>query len=196
MSFTPAFEIGLWNAWIFWVLMIISMIVPDFIKSKAAKEKSERASQFIPYRKKIHKILALSTHIIILPFSIVYSIFLPLQTGTVWFYIGLVILVMALIFSLMSALGFANTPVDRPVTGGIYRISRNPIYLSGFFINLSIAFATVSWIILLCSILWILFFQIALPEEENYLIDRYGEPYREYMDRTPRWLGMPKPKRN
>ena len=30
MSLTPAFEIGLWNAWILWVLQFLSMIIPDF----------------------------------------------------------------------------------------------------------------------------------------------------------------------
>lgn len=52
MSLIPAFEIGLWNAWIFWASMILSMIIPDFFKSKEAKERSKRASQFVPFNKK------------------------------------------------------------------------------------------------------------------------------------------------
>ena len=192
MSLTPAFEIGVWNAWIFWALMILSMIIPDFFMSKEAKLRKKRASQWIPYNKKRDMILARLTHSAIMPISIIYSIFLPLKIGTTWFYIGLVILIAALFISLMSITNFANTPVDKPVTCGIYRVSRHPVYLSGFLLYLSVAIASVSWIILLCAILWIVFFHIATPSEEGYLISLYGDTYRDYMNRTPKWLGLPK----
>jgi len=192
MSVTPVFEIGLWNTWIFWVLMILSMIIPDFFMNKEAKLRTKRATQLVPFNKKRDEILARSTHIVIMPFSIIYSIFLPLQIGTAWFYIGLVIFISALVMSLMTTICIANTPVDKPFTSGIYRISRHPIYFSGFLINLSIAIASASWIIMLCAILWIVFFHIILPAEESYLISQYGEAYREYLDRTPRWIGIPK----
>jgi protein-S-isoprenylcysteine O-methyltransferase Ste14 len=28
--------------------------------------------------------------------------------------------------------------------------------------------------------------------EEPFLIEKYGDTYREYMNRTPRWIGIPK----
>jgi protein-S-isoprenylcysteine O-methyltransferase Ste14 len=192
MSLIPAFEIGLWNAWIFWAAMILSMIIPDFIKSKEAKERSKRASQWAPFKKKKDKILALSTHMVIMPVSIIYSIFLPIKIGTAWFYTGLVILIAALVISLMSTISFAITPVDKPFTGGIYSISRHPVYLSGFLLYLSIAIASASWIILLCAVLWLVFLHIVIPAEESHLIDQYGEAYREYRNSTPKWIGIPK----
>jgi len=192
MTLTPAFQIGLWNAWILWVLMIVSMVIPDFFMSKEAKIRTKKAAQFVPFNKKMEKILALSTHVVIMPISILYSIFLPLKIGTVWFYIGLLIFILALAISLMTTISFATTPVDKPVTNGIYRISRHPIYFSGFLVNLSIGIACASWIILLCAILWIAFFHIILPTEENFLIDQYGDAYREYMNRTSKWIGIPK----
>ncbi|MBA7636457.1 hypothetical protein ES703_44077 [subsurface metagenome] len=191
MSLTPAFEIGIWNAWIFWVLQFLSMVIPNFFMSEEAKIRTKRAPQFVPFNKK-EKILALSTHVVIMPFSIIYSIFLPLMIGTAWFYIGLVIFILALVMSLMTTIGFAITPVDKPVTGGIYRISRHPICLSGFLLNLSIAIACASWVILLCAILWIVFFQFVVPTEEHFLVEQYGNAYRKYMNRTPRWVGIPK----
>jgi protein-S-isoprenylcysteine O-methyltransferase Ste14 len=192
MSWSPTFEIGLWNAWIFWVLQLLAMIIPDFFMSKEAKTRTKRSAQFVPFKKKIEKILAFSTHIVIVPFSIIYSVFLPLQLGTVWFYIGIVILISALVMSIMTTISFATTPIDKPVTSGIYRISRHPIYLNGFLLNLSIGIASASWIILLCATLWIVIFHLVLPTEESYLIGQYGDAYREYMNRTPKWIGMPK----
>jgi protein-S-isoprenylcysteine O-methyltransferase Ste14 len=192
MSFTPTFEIGLWNAWILWALIFVSMIIPDFFMSKEAKTRTKRAPQLVPISKKMVKILALSTHMVIMPISIIYSIFLPLKIGTAWFYIGLLIFILAFVISLMTTISFATTPVDKPVTNGIYRISRHPIYFSGFLINLSIGIICASWIILLCAILWIVFFHIILPTEESFLIGQYGDAYREYMNRTPKWIGIPK----
>jgi protein-S-isoprenylcysteine O-methyltransferase Ste14 len=191
MSLTPAFEIGIWNAWIFWVLQFLSMIIPNFFMSEEAKIRTKRAPQFVPFNKK-ERILALSTHVAIMPFSIIYSIFLPLKIGTAWFYIGLVIFILALVMSLMTIIGFAITPVDKPVTGGIYRISRHPIYLSGFLLNLSIGIACASWVVLLCAILWIVLWHMVVPTEERFLAEKYGDAYREYMNRTPRWIGTPK----
>jgi protein-S-isoprenylcysteine O-methyltransferase Ste14 len=192
MSLTPAFEIGLWNAWILWVLQFLSIIVPNFFMGEEAKIRTKRAPQFVAFNKKMEKILALSTHVVIIPFSIIYSIFLPLQIGTAWFYVGLVIFTSALVMSVMTTISFATTPVDKPVTSGIYRISRHPIYFSGFLLNLSIAIVCASWVIMLCAILWIVIFHIVVPTEEGLLIGQYGDAYREYMNRTPRWIGIPK----
>jgi protein-S-isoprenylcysteine O-methyltransferase Ste14 len=191
MTLIPVVEIGVWNAWIFWVIQFLSMIIPDFFMNEEAKARMKRAPQLVPFNK-TERILALSTHVIIMPFSIIYSVFLPLKIDTPWFYTGLVIFILALVVSLMTTIGFASTPVDKPVTGGIYRISRHPIYLSGFLLNLSIGIACASWVILLCAILWVVLWHIVIPTEERFLIEKYGDAYRDYMNRTPRWLGIPR----
>jgi protein-S-isoprenylcysteine O-methyltransferase Ste14 len=28
--------------------------------------------------------------------------------------------------------------------------------------------------------------------EERWCLEKYGDAYREYMNRTPRWIGLPK----
>jgi protein-S-isoprenylcysteine O-methyltransferase Ste14 len=191
MSLIPVLKIGIWNAWILWVLQFLLMIFPNFFMSEDAKSRTKRAPQFVPFRR-TEKILAHSTHMVIMPFSIIYSIFLPLQIGTAWFYLGLAIFISALAMNLMTTISFAATPLDKPVTSGIYRISRHPIYLSGFLLNLSIGIVGASWIMMLCAILWIFFFHIVVPTEERFLLGQYGDAYREYMNRTPRWIGIPK----
>jgi protein-S-isoprenylcysteine O-methyltransferase Ste14 len=192
MSLTPAFEIGLFNAWILWIFMFLSMVLPNFFMGEEAKIRTKRASQFVPFKNKKEKIFALATHVVIMPISIIYSIFLPLKIGTVWFYLGLIIYILSLVMSLMATISFANTAVDKPVTSGIYRISRHPIYLSGFLLFIGIGIATASWIILLCAVLWLGLFHIVLPSEEDFLLEKYGESYREYMKITPKWIGIPK----
>ena len=127
-----------------------------------------------------------------MPFTILYSIFLPLKIGTVWLYVGLAIFSLALVISVITSINFATTPLDEPVTKGVYRMSRHPIYLSGFLLYAGIGIATASWVILLCAILWIVLFHIVLPPEEHFLLEKYGDSYRAYMNKTPIWIGFPK----
>jgi protein-S-isoprenylcysteine O-methyltransferase Ste14 len=191
MSLIPAFEIGIWNAWILQVLFFLTLIVPNFLMSKEGKKRMKRATGFVPLDR-AHKIMAYSTHVVIMPFTVLYSIFLPLEIGTVWLYAGLAIFALALAMSVITSLNFATTPLDEPVTKGVYRISRHPIYLTGFLLYIGIGMAAASWVILLCAILWIVLFHMVLPFEEQFLLEQYGESYREYMHSTPRWIGIPK----
>jgi protein-S-isoprenylcysteine O-methyltransferase Ste14 len=165
------------------------MLIPDFFLDKEARRRSKRLSKIAPF-KKTEKILALSTHAIIMPVVFIYSIFLPLKIGTLWLYVGLPIFAVALVISVAAIFNAAATPTDEPVTRGAYRISRHPIYLSGFLMYLSIAICCASWLVLFCAFLWIVFWQIVVPTEERLLIERYGDTYREYMNRTPRWIGI------
>ena len=138
------------------------------------------------------KIVLMITHVIIIPFTIIYSIFLPLGLGAVWLYIGLPICAVALLMSLMARIPFATAPLDAPITRGIYRISRHPMYFSGFLLYLGIAIACASWIFLVCALVWIVSMHFGTVPEERELLEKYGDPYREYMDSTPRWIGIPK----
>ena len=192
MSPIPAFEIGVWNAWILQVLFFLTLSIPDFVMSKEAKERTKRATESMPLSK-TEKRLALSTHAVIMPLTFIYSIFLPLKLGTVWLYLGLPILALALVITIMTSMNFAATPLGEPVTKGIYRISRHPIYLSAFLFYLGIGIASASWVLLLFALAWIIIWNIVVPAEERLLLEKYGEAYREYMNKTPRWIGIPKP---
>jgi len=191
MSLIPAFEIGIWNAWILIVLFYLSMFIPDLFLDKEARKKSKRLSQFPPFKKK-EKILVLSTHAIIMPVALVYSIFLPLQLGTAWLYAGLAIYVAALILSITTLFNIASAPAEKPVTGGVYKFSRHPIYFSGFLMFVSVGIACASLVFLILAVIWIFFWQMVVPAEERFLIDEYGDDYRDYLTRTPRWIGIPK----
>jgi protein-S-isoprenylcysteine O-methyltransferase Ste14 len=191
MSLTPSFEIGIWNAWILQVLFYLSMFIPNLFLDKEAKEKSKRMSQFPPVKKKV-KILAVSTHVVIMPVALVYSIFLPLRLETGWLYAGLVLYAASLIISLMTLFNIASGPAEKPVTGGAYKFSRHPMYFSGFLMFISVGIACASWVFLLLGVIWIVFWQMVVPTEESLLIEKYGNSYRDYRNRTPRWIGIPK----
>ena len=187
MSLVPAFELGVWNAWIF---MICVYLVPFIsILSSKGKTTSKRLNLSVPI--KHEKLLnVISTAIWVA--GIIYSIFLPLQLGTIWFFMGSAIFLITLVISLSATFFVRITPADNPFTKGPYRYSRHPIYVAETLIFLSIGIASVSWVFLILSVIMSIFHLVYAPAEEQYCLKRYGKDYREYMIRTPRWIGIPK----
>ena len=73
-----------------------------------------------------------------------YSIFLPFKLGTIWFATGLIIFLLGLIVNTIASVNFATTPMNEPVTRGVYRYSRHPIYVALFLIYLRSSIASPS----------------------------------------------------
>ncbi len=192
MSLMPTFEIGIWNLWILQLLVLLTPYIPYLFLSKEGRKSNSRMAKFFPMPNKTVKVLAWSTHLVIAPIVIIYSIFLPLKLDTAWLYVGLIIIILGLAMQCMTTISVANTPLNKPVTKGPYRISRHPFYFSGFLTMFGMGIASASWVVLLCALLWIAFFYIVVPTEERFLLEKYGDSYRKYMDRTPRWIGIPK----
>lgn len=73
---------------------------------------------------------------------------------------------------------------------GMYAYSRHPMYLSELIL-------LVGWIIFYASVALVIAFVIgyllfnyyAMPQEERILEAHFGEAYREYKNKVPRWFG-------
>lgn len=188
MSLIPAFDIGIWNAWILMLLLLVPyFLVPLNIISKGREEGSNFTDEF----NKMQKSALTSLHIIYL-LLIIYSIFVPLKLGTAWFYVGLPIYLLGLISHAMVWVGFATTPPDKLITKGIYRYSRNPMQLSIFPVLVGVGIASASWVFLLLAVVFLIMPLSWLKAEERHLLKFYGDSYRKYTDGTPRWIGIPK----
>ena len=188
MLLIPAFEIGIWNAWIF---MGCSLIPVIFLFMPLVSRGQKGKTAFTAYFSKMQK-NAFSTTQLIFFILIIYSIFVPLKLGTVWFYVGLSVFLIGVIPYAMLAVNFVTTPLDKPVTRGIYRYSRHPMYLTMFLMLLGAGIASASWIFLLLSVVDIIMPPLFVEAEERYCLEKYGDAYREYMNRTPRYIGIPK----
>jgi len=66
------------------------------------------------------------------------------------------------------------------------------MYLSTFFICLGTGIASASWIFIFISIIMALFFYKEMLIEERFCLGKYGNSYKEYSERVPRWIGLPK----
>ena len=182
MSTVPVFEIGVWNAWILAIVLLLYAFIPGLI----LKDFNKKMGQGEHYGKMEN----FMTILVLL--LMIYSIFLPLKLGTVWFYTGLYIYLLGLIIFTLTIMNVTSTPLGKPFTKGVYRYSRNPGYLAQIIVFVGIRIASASWFYLLLSAILIVLTCLLVAIEERKTLDKLGNAYREYMNRTPRLIGIPK----
>ncbi len=186
MSAIPVFEVGIWNAWIPMVLIFLYILLTvqvfKDVGGKIAHGEEER---------KFSMLVALFFFILL-----IYSIFLPLKLGTIWFYMGLPVYVLGLIVLTIAVANIAATPQGEPFTKGVYRYSRNALSLGMILVFVGIGIASASWLFLLLLAILTVITHLMILVEERTCLNKFGEAYREYMDRTPRWIGIPRSEKN
>lgn len=121
-------------------------------------------------------------------FIILYSVFLRIRTKTPLFFIALFIYILGIIVLTISTVDFAKPNQSGINTNGIYKISRNPMYIGYFIYFLGCVLITHS-ILLLISLL---VFQISahwiILSEERWCIDKFGTDYINYMNNVKRYI--------
>ncbi|MEW5939886.1 MAG: isoprenylcysteine carboxylmethyltransferase family protein [Chloroflexota bacterium] len=98
------------------------------------------------------------------------------------------------IYWLFSSIGSGITPTSatrkehKLVTHGIYRWVRHPLYAIGSSFIVSFGLIADNWFIAAFGVLAFILMAIRTPKEEANLIAKFGDEYREYMNRTGRFL--------
>jgi protein-S-isoprenylcysteine O-methyltransferase Ste14 len=73
-------------------------------------------------------------------------------------------------------------------TSGLYKFSRNPMYLGFNLITVSSVVYTLNYAILLISLYSIIIYHLIILAEEKFLEERFGEQYLEYKKKVDRYL--------
>ena len=82
-----------------------------------------------------------------------------------------------------------HKPASSLIQGGLYRFSRNPIYVSGLLFQLGIALLMNNlWLVLLVPVSQFVFVRYVIAREEAYLERAFGELYLNYKRSVRRWL--------
>jgi len=90
----------------------------------------------------------------------------------------------------IATLGVRNTSAlpDGFITAGPYGFTRNPQYVGDILLFVGTALIANSELVLITHALTCLVFVVAPLAEEPWLEEQYGEPYRAYLTRVPRFL--------
>jgi protein-S-isoprenylcysteine O-methyltransferase Ste14 len=113
-----------------------------------------------------------------------------LWVGLAFVAVGLVMALMSII-TMLRGHGAVNTNLQSSalVVSGIYRISRNPMYVAltlmyiGFAISMSLP-----WSLILLPFILIFIQTVVIAREEASLEKTFGQPYTDYKARVRRWL--------
>lgn len=121
----------------------------------------------------------------------------PLPTPDRYWIGGLVCLAAVLVLLVWPARQFQQTgqdpkpwtPTPEIVVSGMYRYTRNPMYLGMlvFCLGFAVILSEV-WVLILTPVCGWLIFLTAIRHEETYLEEKFGESYRAYKETVRRWI--------
>jgi protein-S-isoprenylcysteine O-methyltransferase Ste14 len=185
MKIIPELRIGILNGWIPFVLYFVGLIISVLLYSKESriwlfnnpKDESKKVLMLV----RLFGQLAMVAYIlmmVITPLNINKPIFIG---GAVIYSIGYILEMRALHY-------FRRTPVGQPVVEGPYRVSRNPQWLGLFLVLLGSAIAAGIWLYIGIVVIVGIIYHTQILDEETACIKIYGESYREYMNRIPRYF--------
>ena len=82
-----------------------------------------------------------------------------------------------------------NRPTTAIVDTGIFRFSRNPIYIAFSAIHLALAFWIGSvWLLASLILSFVVIRYVVVAREEHYLEAEFGAEYRKYQANVRRWV--------
>jgi hypothetical protein len=124
--------------------------------------------------------------------TFVYPFFLSLKFELDIFLLGLSITLLGMILYYFMWISIFTTPLDQPVTTGLFKFSRHPGHLIPFIIFVGLSICTFSLLYFFVSTVFVIFHCLNSLNEEKRELLKYGESYQNYVEKTPRWLGIPK----
>jgi protein-S-isoprenylcysteine O-methyltransferase Ste14 len=115
---------------------------------------------------------------------------LALAVGLAFVAVGLALAVLSVRrFRLAGTSVVPGEPSTALVVAGPYHVTRNPIYIGFVLVYFGLAVLLTSvWILLLLIPVLIILQRGVVEREEDYLERQFGETYRKYKARVPRWL--------
>ena len=103
---------------------------------------------------------------------------------------GIILLLIAtVLFIVRKTTVMPTRSPDKLVTEGIYRVSRNPMYLGMLLILSGFPLIIDTIIGLICPLIFFLLMnRIVIPREEKVIEGVFGEDYLEYKSKIRRWI--------
>jgi protein-S-isoprenylcysteine O-methyltransferase Ste14 len=187
MSWIPELRIGFCNGWLFMIVFPLQWLAVLVLPKRIA-ERTSHAPEIV--RTGTDRIMAFFTQGLWIGATL-FSIFIPLRTGTPWLWVGLALFLTGLSMLVLASISVSGTPPGEPFTAGIYRYSRHPMYLSMILVYLGVSTAAASWPFLLVSAATVFLQRYQMIKEEAFCRERFGRAYDEYVAVTPRWFGQP-----
>lgn len=183
MELTPALGIGLLNGWI---LLAFEFLIEGGLLRVFPKDVVSRLFDRSGWSTKqriftiLGKVFSLACLLLI--------VLTPLQINSGLFIVGIVLYVIGLVGLVVAMLNYKDTPLDQPVSKGVYMFSRHPQIVAVTIVFVGICLAIGSWLALFTLLMSRGLQHFGILAEEEICLKRYGESYRAYMENVPRYF--------
>ncbi|GGL45095.1 methyltransferase family protein [Sporolactobacillus putidus] len=168
------------------VLVLPILFIRYGLLAILGKEAMKRAA-FYPPTEGIEKIAYL-VYIITTLSLLIISLFIKTRLNSLFSFVGLGIYVLGMVLYCISIVQFAKPNENGLNLNGLYRISRNPMYLAFFLYFLGCSILTRSWLLLSALTLLQISVHYLILSEERWCISQFGEDYKKYMKQVRRYL--------
>jgi protein-S-isoprenylcysteine O-methyltransferase Ste14 len=163
-------------------ILLIRFLLTSFLGKQALK----RAAFFPPtegFERIAYLINILTTFaLLVLPF------FLRIKSQGFFLISGSCLLIIALIFYIISIIQFAKPNSSGLNVSGLYRISRNPMYVSFFLYFLACCILTGSWLLFIVLVIFQISVHFLIISEERWCKTQFGQAYIDYFGKVRRYI--------
>lgn len=181
MNILPVIKLTVFNGF----LLVLPLLLIRFILPLMINRQSLHKLEYFPETKGKESV-ALKAYFISNTIIIFSPLLFVLQAQSRFFYLGMVIYLLGMFFFILSIMSFSK---DNQFTqSGIYRYSRNPMYIGYFFIFMGMGFAINSLGFLFLVIIYQISVHYLILSEERWCLSTYQEEYANYFSATPRYL--------
>ena len=168
------------------ILVLPILFIRFGILSILSKEAVKRAA-FYPPTEGNEKIAYWIYQITTL-FLIAIPFFVKVKLNDTLSIIGLGIYISGMILYAISIIQFAKPNQNRLNIEGLYKISRNPMYIAFFLCFLGVGMITGSWLLLFTLIIFQVSVHYLILSEERWCIKEFGDEYIKYMNKVRRYI--------
>ena len=172
--------------------MVFLFLIPFFLvrfglMAALGRGAVARAAHFAPLvesEKTANRVYQISTVVILL-----YPVFLRVRTApSALFYAGIGAYALGMVLLIASVVSFSSPSENGINQSGLYRISRNPMYVAYFFVFLGCALLAQSPVLLVTLLCLQVSTHWIIRAEERWCIQQFGDAYLQYMKRVRRYI--------
>ncbi len=169
----------------FWALIPV-LLIRYLLLGALDNEALKRAAHYpvmVGFEKTAYWIYQIATVLLF-----VYLFFLKITPSGYLFYLGISVYGLGIVVSIFSTIIYAQTEKNSPSRKGLYRISRNPMYIGYFLCFVGCVLMTHSLILLVILIVFQISAHWIILAEEHWCVKEFGEEYIKYMQKVRRYL--------
>lgn len=183
MKILPEFAPGTYSgAWFTLVYLGVNVACLAFFRKGAVRRLTARPELPAGLRAYVW----IETQLFFLP--MLYAAWRPIVPESPWFRIGSAVFAAGMLAYAVGMINFGRASFEAPIETGMYRFSRHPHYVTSYIAWLGAAVALQSIVIAALWTALMLMMHRTNKIEEAECIKQYGDAYREYMKRVPRYL--------